>query len=293
MNLTRKSAWTGRLFVLPFYIGFAFFFLGPLVQSLSFVFYHVSLNVGGYGLKSFGLNNLNYIFFVNVDFQNNIKLALFNLLWQAPMIMIASLFIALILKQKFLGRTLVRAIFFLPVIIASGVIISIIKNDTAASSMLSGTVISGGSLFKSTSLQDLLVNSGINISIVKNVMFVSNNIFDLLWRTGIQMIIFLAGLQSISPALYEASAVEGSTAWEDFWKITVPMLSPIILINLFYTVVDSFTDANNSVMKQVIATFGTFDYGFAAAMTWSYFLIIGVVLIIILKVFSQLSKGIN
>jgi ABC-type sugar transport system permease subunit len=293
MTLTKKNEWTGQLFVLPFIIGFIFFFLRPLYDSFRFVFSNVSVVLGGYSVQYTGLKNLIYLFTVDAKFKPNLYLTLGDLAWKVPIILIASLFIALIMKQKFFGRTFVRAVFFLPVIVASGVIISVIKQDNVANSMLTGSMIANGTIYQSSALQDMIVNAGLSSEIVRIITIVSNNLFDLLWRTGIQMIIFLAGLQTISPSLYESSAMEGATAWEDFWKITIPMLAPIILINLIYTIVDTFTDSGNVIMQEVMTLSNNIQLSMASAMAWSYFFLIGIILYVIFGISSKLSKGSN
>jgi ABC-type sugar transport system permease subunit len=117
--------------------------------------------------------------------------------------------------------------------------------------------------------------------------------FNLLWKTGVQMIIFLAGLQAISPALFEASSIEGASAWENFFMITIPMLSPIILVNTVYTVVDSFIDSSNSVMNQVMANSSSLRLNWAATMSWTYFLLVGVVLAVVMGVFAKINKKLS
>ncbi len=291
MTLARRSAWTGRLFALPFYLGFLFFFFTPLTQSLSFVFNTVKVDVGEYVTTPVGLDNLTYIFKLDKDFGTNLLESMGQLAWQLPVIIIASLFFALLLNQKFIGRTFARAVFFLPVIVASGVVITIIKGDAVASSMMSGNVVNdGGAIFQSSALQDLLVRAGLNSSLINLFTTISNSLFDILWKTGMQMIIFLAGLQSISPSLYEASAMEGATAWDNFWMISLPMLAPMLLVNIVYTVVDSFTSNSNPVMNQVMQQISNVRLHYAAAMAWVYFLLIAVVLAVILGIFHVITN---
>ncbi|MDD4327776.1 MAG: ABC transporter permease subunit, partial [Eubacteriales bacterium] len=112
-------------------------------------------------------------------------------------------------------------------------------------------------------------------------------------RTGIQMIIFLAGLQTIPPSLYEASSIEGASAWENFWMITIPMISPMILVNLVYTVVDVFTDSTNSVMMMVSTSLKSQAFANAAAMAWIYFAIVGVALAIVVAIYSRMMRKMN
>lgn len=293
LSLTTRKSLTGHLFVLPLYIGFLVFVLPPLFQSIVFAFSDVVMDPDGYHMTMVGLENIRYIFTVDADYSRWLLESIANLFWQVPVILIASLFIAVILKSKFHGRTVVRAIFFLPVIIASGIIINIVKGDTVANSVLTGNVVSAGTVFQSTGLSDFLVRSGFSSSVVSFVTNIYNNMFDLLWKTGIQTIIFLAALQSISPSLYEASAMEGATAWEDFWKITVPMITPMILLNTLYTIIDSFMGADNYIMYKVMNNMKELRVDMAAAMAWVYFLVIAVVLLLVTWAFSRVTRSRN
>jgi ABC-type sugar transport system permease subunit len=216
-------------------------------------------------------------------------------LYQVPVIIIASLLFSIVINQKFLGRTLTRAVFFIPVIVASGVVINVMMGDKIAVSLIGGAVPSGTqqTIFSSSSLQNMLINSGLNANFVNYFTSISNNLFDLLWRTGIQTIIFLAGLQTIPPSLYEASSIEGATAWENFWMITFPMLIPIMIVNIIYTIVDSFTNPSNKIMVQIINQFNILKFGEASAMAWTYFLLIGIVLAAIFIVSSRGDKEIK
>jgi ABC-type sugar transport system permease subunit len=290
ISLSTRSAWTGFCFVLPFVLGFLFYFLWPLVQSFTFVFSNVTVGLDGYTTAFAGWKNLHYIFRENTEYTTNLITSLLGLLWTIPIIL-SALFFAIILNQKFRGRTVVRAIFFLPVIIGSGVVISIIQNDAAASSVMTGNMVAGGISTQSDALKELLVNSGINSAIISFITTVIDNLFSLMWKTGIQMILFLAGLQSIPSTLYEASSIEGATAWESFWKITLPMLSPIILLNLIYSIVDSFTDANSNVMGQVTLNAQMVKYGWSSAMSWVYFLLMGIVILLVLLIFRKIIAG--
>lgn len=290
MDLERRSGWTGRFFALPFYIGFVYFYLMPLLQSIRFSFSNVTVDISRYNMSPSGFENYKYVLTGDQNFTTNLFSSLGQLLWQAPVILISSLFFAIILNSKFHGRTFVRTVFFLPVIIATGIVINIIKGDVVANSVLTGNVVAGGQIFQSVALQNLLIGTGLNAGMITFFTTISNNMFDLLWKTGIQMIIFLAGLQSIPPSLYEASAMEGATAWENFFKITIPMLSPIILVNLVYTVVDNFTDASNVVMRQVLKNTNLLRFGWASAMAWIYFLLISIVLTVVIGIFARITS---
>lgn len=293
LSLSARSAWTAQVFILPFYLGFWFFFFSPLIESLRMSFSNVSVSTGsGYTFDWVGIENYRVAFLEDGTFTTNLITSFSQLAWQVPVVIVLSLFLAIIINQKFRGRVVVRAIFFLPVIFASGVALSMINSDSVAGSAIAGNVVSAEGVTSMNSLNELLTNAGFNSEIISLATKIANSLFSMVWRSGIQMIIFLAGLQSISPALYEASAIEGATAWENFWKITLPMLTPTILINLVYTIVDTFTDTSNSVMRQVTSMMSNSisKLGLASSFAWVYFLCIGVILIFVMLIFKLLDK---
>ena len=289
LSLTRRNALKGFAFTLPFCIGFIKFFLGPLFQSLSFAFSNVTVEVGGYITDFVGWENITYVLKKDTNFSTNLLASIKDLLWQVPVILIAALFFAILLNRKSHGKTLIRAIFFLPVIVSSGVIINIIQSDAAAANVLTGNIVAGGDVTQNMSLMDLLNALELPETVSEYFSNIVNNLFGIIWNVGVQMIIFLAGLQNIPPSLYEASSVEGATAWENFWMITIPMLAPMILVNAVYTVVDSFTSASNSVMLQVINNMNLSRLGWASAMALIYFVIIAIILALILFVFNRIA----
>ena len=294
-SLERRNAMAGRMFCIPLYVGIILFFGTPLFMSLIYSFHNVGFDPGGYRYSDFGLTNYIDLFTKNVKFLPALGSSLLEMLYKVPVVLIAGLFFAIILNQKFRGRTVTRAIFFLPVIIASGVVLGIITGDTAANSMMAGVSAdsgsgSYGSIFDSSALRDFLINTGLNSEMVTYFSRIANDLFDLLWMTGIQMIMFLAALQSISPSLYEASAMEGATAWENFWMITFPSLLPMLLVNIVYSIVDTFTNQSNSVMALIKQNTMNLYYGPASAMAWLFFVIIGLILAIIMGIFSYAQR---
>lgn len=163
MTISGRRAMTGRLFVLPFYIGFALFFLKPAVESLTFAFSDVTIKRGGFDVVFSGLKNLRYIFQTDPDFTKNLVASLTSLLYTVPVVIIASLFFAIVLNAKFHGRTVVRAIFFLPVIIASGVVMEIINSDTFASGLISSSQGMDAAVSASSyGLTELLIQMGLS-----------------------------------------------------------------------------------------------------------------------------------
>ena len=293
MSLSTKSAWTAQLFILPFYLGFLFFFFSPLLESLRMSFSNVAVDPSiGYQLTDVGFANYRVAFLEDASFTTSLTNSFSAMAWKVPVILVLSLFLAIIINQKFRGRVFVRAIFFLPVIFASGVALMMINSDSVASSVIAGSVVTGGEITQTSALDQLLVNAGFSSEIISIATKIADNLFSMVWRSGIQMIIFLAGLQSIPSTLYEASSIEGATAWEDFWKITLPMLSPTILINLVYTIIDNFTDANNDIMRQVtnLMAKSVSKTGLASTFAWIYFVFIGLILLLVMLIFSKISK---
>lgn len=273
------------MFISPWLIGFTFFFLRPMIQSLIFTFQKIKIGPKGFETSFVGLDNYFFAFFKDPNFVRLFSDAIKNMAYEVPIIVIFSLFIAVILNQKFKGRGLARAIFFLPVIITSGVIIQILKEDVLAQAMNGAETVY---MFKTAGLTELLYKSGLNNGIIKYFTDIIGKIFDLTWKSGVQILLFLASLQSISRSLYEASNVEGATAWESFWKITFPMVSPIILVNIIYSVIDSFTDYGNKVM-QLIYTAANIQlrYEYSATLSWIYFISVFVIVGLVVGLISK------
>ena len=205
-------------------------------------------------------------------------------------IMVFSFFVALILNQKFKGRALVRAIFFLPVIISSGVILGVEYDNSLLSSVQQVIEEESNAASITGALKEILVTTGVGVRAFETVFEIVDGIYDVAISSGIQIIIFLSGLQTISPNMYEAAAIEGCTSWESLWKITFPMVSSLFLVNWIYTIVDFCMKSNNTVMEKISDTMiQRLNYGFASAMAWAYFVIV----IVIIGISSLIiSKGV-
>lgn len=284
-SFQQRKARTGLLFLTPWILGFIFFFLVPIVNSIRYSFNDLKASDNGYSLTFEGWSNYSQALYVDANFVRNLTTVVTNMVVNVPLIIIFSLFIAVLLNQKFFGRSFTRAIFFLPVILASGIMVSInnagfmqqIMNASLASGDPSGGSVNG--FLQSIELRGMLLDIGVNESIVNYLTGAVDRIYEIISQSGVQIIIFLAGLQSISPSLYEASRIEGATGYEAFWKITFPMVSPLILTNLVYTIIDSFL--NNKVTQQINSiAFQTLDFGLSSAMAWIYFTIIAAILAI-------------
>lgn len=289
-----RRIFVGYSFILPWVLGFFGMYLLPLVQSLIFSFNQLEIQNDGSLSKTFiGLENFRTAFLVDPDYVTSLRGSLQSMLTDIPSILIFSLLMAMILNQKFRGRLLARAVFFLPVIIASGIVIDILNGDVGSAMMKSGEK-SSGSMFQVAMFQNMLLEAGLSADIVEFIVGAANNVFELSWRSGVQILLFLAGLQTIPTTLYEAADIDGCTAWERFWKITFPMLSSILLVNLVYSITDTFVSYNNDTMQMVLQEAQELNFAYSAAMAWTYFAIImavlGLVLLLTRRHITYLDK---
>lgn len=298
-SLDKKKARAGWVFVLPFILGFVLIYIPIIWQSISFSFSEINyIQGGGYITEFVGLKNYSNALFQDASFGDTLKNGLGQLVLEIPIIIFFSLFVAILLNQKMIGRGAFRAIFFIPVILSTGLIAQIDANNTLGNYMSSAdaTIDTGGTnsaaeIVSSVDIQSLFSNMLVGGEIVEIVTGFVNNIFDIVNRSGVQMLIFLAGLQGISPSIYESCQMEGASAWETFWKITLPMISPMILVNFIYTIIDSFTAQSNKVMtyiQKVYSSAGNGGQVLSSAMSWMYFLIVIVIVALVALVASRL-----
>ncbi len=293
VSLDRKKARAGWVFVLPFVIGFVVVYLPIIFNSLWMSFHELKIITGGgYDLIWVGFGNYEYALLTDPSFVQTLITGLGELLFDIPAILIFSLFMAVLLNQKMAGRAAFRAIFFIPVILSTGIMESIEGQNILGTMMESGINDgSGGSasteIISAMDISRLFSSMKIGTELVEYVVDMINNIYDIVNRSGVQMLIFLAGLQSISPAIYEACRIDGATSWETFWKITFPMISPMILVNGVYTIIDSFTTDSNTVMKYISSVYQQTDGQVrSSAMAWMYFLIVVLIVLVVVGIFS-------
>lgn len=300
ISYEKKKGLYGYGFIAIWIIGVIYMFIVPIFKSAWYSMCYTELvttadQAAQRGMTSAGIytewNNFgNYeeALFKNQDYLPKLTESLGAMVPQVIVVMIFSLFIALLLNQKFRGRTFARAVFFLPVLVATGPVLAVIKGDISTNGISSGEQFSA--LFQTDLVDELLQFLGIynlNQQLTMTIQTITSDIFNLLWSAGIQILIFLAALQQIPVSAKEAASMEGATGWEFFWKITFPMISPMILANLIYTVIDTFIDSENPVMSIVLAQSRGLRYGLSAAMAWIYFLIVAVALAIIVAIVSK------
>jgi ABC-type sugar transport system permease subunit len=280
-GLAFRNAVCGYLFIIPFLIGFVVFLAVPLYNSLMMSFSVVGFSAEGFTLTPAGLNN--YLRALTLDplFNRMLLEELQKLGTQVPFIIVLSFFTALILNTKFKLRAFARAAFFLPVILSSGVIASVESNNSLLNSY-QAMVEEFSDVGRITDvLETLLVGGMRRYQPVQFVLDAVNGVYTIMMASGIQILIFLAGLQSVPDSMYEAARIEGATAWESFWKITLPMVSSLILVAVVYSVVDTCirTDSDLYVLIRNTMVGANLDYGYSAAMSWIYFAVIMLVIL--------------
>ena len=288
-GLIEKRARMGYFFVLPFIIGFLAFTVYPLIQSMFFSFQDITYNMDGYHTQPVGIEHYTYLLVKDPSYRLLLLNSLKDMLLNVPLIVFFSFFAANLLNQKFRGRLLARAIFFLPVILASSSVLGM-NVDAIMASASGGTGIGETaretvnlSMQMQTFLKSVNLPGGFTDYVISGV----KRITTIISASGVQILLFLAGLQSVTPSQLEAAHMEGANSWEIFWKITVPIVSPILLVSTLYTVIDSFTANSNPVIQAVQGKSAGLQFGMGSAMSWLYIL---VVFLIIGLVYGLLSK---
>ena len=286
-SLERHKARAGWMFSIPFLVGFILIYLPIVYESIKSTFFVSNALTGStfvafenYSTALFGYSTSSGRTFITV-----LGEALVQLFMDIPAILIFSLFMAVLLNQKMVGRAVFRAIFFIPVILSTGIMESI-EAQNIIGDYMDGAGINDGTGESATegivSVMDvemLFANLMVGQELAGFVTTLINNIFNIVNRSGVQMLIFLAGLQSISPAIYESCQIDGASAWETFWKITFPMISPMILVNAVYTVIDSFTTESNVAMTFIDQVYSSSTgKEVSVAMSWMYFLVVILIL---------------
>jgi len=280
LTLRRRNALNGYLFIILWLIGLLIFFLIPLFQNFYLSLTDAQLTtIRDNSYKMIGIQNYVEAFSVDIEFVPYLIQTFTNLITDVPIILAFSLAVAMLAIQNVPGSVIFRAIFFLPVVIGSSVVIGRMFDQFGSQLVL----------FRSQSAQAFLyVYLGNQMPAFIN--FLSRSVF-VLWRSGVQILIFIAGLKSIDPILYEVAQVDGASSWNQFWKITLPMLSPVILINIIYTIIDSFTDYFNMVLRYIrVVTFNLTPnrLGYPSALGNIYFILIFILVIVIFIIIGRM-----
>ena len=295
-SLDARKSRAGWLFVLPFIIGFVIIYAPIVYDSILYSFTKINIVTGGgFRLTWVGLENYQEALFVDATFVQTLTAGIQQLIFDIPAIVIFSLFMAVMLNEKMVGRAAFRAIFFIPVILSTGLIDKIDQQNqmlqymenTSSMDMGDGGAETSAQIISAMDVQRLFRNMVIGEELLNYVVGLVNDIYDIVNRSGVQMLIFLAALQSISPAIYESCQIDGATTWETFWKITLPMISPMILVNTVYTVIDSFTSADNQVMTYIDQVYDQPSGNvLSSAMSWMYFILVMLIIAAVAGVLS-------
>jgi ABC-type sugar transport system permease subunit len=267
----RRKAIIGLTFVSPWIVGFLIFTLYPMIHSMFLSFHQVKITPVGIKTVYIGLENYKYAFFSDPVFIEKILKYLQEMALNIPIIIVFSLIIALLINQKIKFRGIFRTIFFLPVIITSGPVI----NELLSQGATSIPNIEQYGMFN-------MIENTLSPFIAEPIMYLFTQIIMVLWFSGVQILIFLAGLQKVDQSLYEAARIDGASPWESFWKVTLPMLMPLVIVNVIYSIVYVSTFALNEIIILIKNNmFSTITgFGYATAVAWIYFIIITLVLAI-------------
>lgn len=278
----------GFLFTLPWVIGLIVFFAIPIFQSLIYSFSDLSMESGHISVVLKGFKHYHFLLYEEPKYIDNLLSGLKNIFIQVPFILVLSFILGILLNNEFKGRIFFRSLYFLPVIIASGVVLKIFLS--AAQGDATEVAVAENVSFGMINFSSVLEGLNLPQNIMNYLSIALDNIFMLIWQSGIQIVLIIAGLQTIPDLLYEVAHVEGATKWEQFWFITLPMMIRTIMLVLIFTIVEVVTVNTNPVMNQGYNYFGNIEYGTGSAALWFYFAIVGIVIAATLAIFSKMLK---
>lgn len=284
LTLMQKRAIAGYLFILPWFLGFAIYYIKSLLQTIQFSLSRIDIaETGGYKATFIGLGNYKYALFEHASFNQVFVNSLRDILIDVPFIIFFSLLIAILLNGKFKGRAMVRAIFFLPILLGSGAILQALELATQNIQGGAATMVAEMAPVSGVNMDyffEILMDFGLPVNLLDYITGLVGRIYEIVRSSSVQIIIFIASLQSVPSALYEVSKIEGATTYETFWKVTFPMVSPLILTNVVYTIIDSFV--NSEVVDMAYeAAFTSYNYGLSAAMSLLSTIVVCIILVVV------------
>ena len=276
-RLERREANMGLLFMIPWFIGAVLLLAYPLGMSLWYALNNIRITPQGMVLTFKGYANFTEILLADADFPVELVDYILSTVISAPIIVVFALIIAMMLNQPIKGKGFFRLIFFLPVIIVSGPILGMLTEQGAGSiSAIDTQAITAA------------ISSVLPSMIAEPISELFQNMVTILWYSGVQILIFLSGLQKMDKSMYEAAKIDGGSGWECFWKITLPNLKSMILLNTVYTIVFISNNDQNAIIELIKSSMfsGTKEkgYGYASAMAWLY----SVVVLLIVGLFALL-----
>ncbi len=282
-SLNKQRDAFGLVFMIPWFIGFLLFFLYPFIHSVFLSFQKVDfVSGGGYETTFIGLQNYKDAFTADENFIPNVAESLLDLVINVPVCLVFAFFVAVLLNQRFHGNFIAKTVFFLPVILGTGVFLSVQTSTADVSGMALNSAMDEGANamqgLQSVNIVKILQDIGIPANLTDYITKPVDRIYSIITMSSVQIFLFLTGLKSISPSLYEAAHVEGASGWVAFWKITFPMVTPIIVVNVVYSLIDNFTMSTNTTMTYIYdMAFSQFNYGLSNAMAWVYCTILTVI----------------
>ncbi|WP_423188872.1 carbohydrate ABC transporter permease [Alkalibacterium sp. f15] len=270
----------GYLFILPWLIGFITLTVFPIVYSFYLSFYDVTITTEGIQTRSVGMSNYQNAVTSDIEFINRVIAFLREIVVSVPLIVIISLMIALLLNQNIKFRGVFRTIFFLPVIISSGpVLAKLIELDIATLDAVQDNAV-------------YAIVAGMDNLLASSFVYIVDNLIILLWFSGVQILIFIAALHKVDKKIYEAASIDGASAWERFWKITLPSLFPMIMVNIVYTTVMYSVSSLNTIIAHIQSNMFQLEtgFGYSSALSWIYFVLIVLILVVFVGVVSLFNR---
>ena len=285
LSYNGRKALYGYGFIAIWILGFINFFVRPFIDTVIYSFNDIKFNSSGTVLTFNHFSAYRQTLLEDPTLLRQLLGCFTNLIYTVPVIVVLSIMIAVMLNDNFAGKTFFRAVFFLPVIISGGAVLNVIRGNDMMALMVEGT--KSGSMLEITNVQTLIQEFALPEKLSGFLITVSNTVFDMLWKSGIQILLFLGALQTISPSIYEASKIEGASGWDNFWKITMPMISPMIVVAVIYSIIDSFTDSSNAVMSRILNDANYLKYTNGSVLAVLYFfstmIFIGIVYVVLNK----------
>lgn len=276
-RLAKRDARMGIFFISPWIVGALLFLLYPLITSFQYALNNVRITPLGMNFEFIGYGNFTQILLSDADFPTQLIDYVVSTIISVPIIVVFALMIAIMLNQPIKGKGIFRLIFFLPVIIVSGPILGMLNEEGA------GSITALDTQAITQAIEGVLPSA-----LASPISDIFENMITILWYSGVQILIFLSALQKIDPSMYEAAKIDGGSGWECFWKITLPTIKPMILLNIVYTIVFISNNDQNPIIELIKNSMfsGTKEkgYGYASAMAWMY----SIVVLLIVGLFALL-----
>jgi len=285
LSITQQNKLAGVAFIAPWLIGLLVFFLFPFINTVRLSFSEV-VNIKGFQMEWVGWKFYERLFVSDVEFLPKFGAVFADAFIDLPLIIVFSLIIAVMVNKKIIARGFFRAVFFLPVLLGSGEIMQQLLG-VGMTTGADGAAVEAMS--RGVMVTDVLVEY-LGGTVSEWVQLFLDRVTTVLWASGVQIILFISGLCGISPSLYEAAKVEGANEWDIFWKITVPMISPILQLNIIYTLIDSFAYRNNELVAYILDAAKGLQYSYSATMSWVYFLAVFLVVVTAFGIIHRMGK---